>query len=598
MSKPIILLAGAVHLILVSILSGSSPAQSSAVGPQDPGNVIAGPQQTGDQRAVNPEKPKTFYESSTVLKAVTRLVVVDVVATNHKGEPLTGLTAKDFTVLENGIPQKLRFFSFQSGGSTAALQAPSPVRLPANVFTNVPDYKPEGALNVVMLDALNTSLLNQVDVQEQMLKLLAKLPTDRSMSVYVLGDKLRLLQDFTSDPALLRQTIEHWKTQPSSLLANPSGGPESELYGGRAGHVPKQFILGMISAESDVRAGYTLGALNALAHMLAGYPGRKNLIWVSETFPLYVNSDTTLSGVHPDSTKTYAQEVTKTADALMNAQVAVYPIHTRGMANIDFFKAGNNGYDAFGTSLTDYRFAGRRMQDAGANLSDNLQGAHVAMDELAERTGGRAFYNTNDFGNAVRLSMDDGSTYYTLGYYPQDKQWDGRFRKIKLKTSHPDVKLRYRLGYFAVDPSTYEKQDAGQRARDFGQSLSLDYPVSTALIFKAGVMPPSAKTHNKVAVNYLIDAHALSFQKQDDGLQHAILSGAVQVYSEKGEPVKTEATTITTALTPEVFRQVMQNNLPFQMSFDLPPGKYLLRLGVRDDRTGLTGSANATVVVN
>jgi VWFA-related protein len=213
----------------------------------------------------------------------------------------------------------------------------------------------------------------------------------------------------------------------------------------------------MISSESDVRAGYTLSALSALAHTLAGYPGRKNLIWVSETFPLYVNSDTTISAVRPDSTRTYDLEVSKTADALMNAQVAVYPIHTRGMTNIDYFKAGNNGYDAFGTSLINYRFNGLRMQEAGSNLSDNLQSAHVAIDELAERTGGRAFYNTNDFGNAVRLSMDDGSTYYTLGYYPQNKHWDGKFRKIQLKTNHPGAKLRYRFGYFAVDPSSYEK---------------------------------------------------------------------------------------------------------------------------------------------
>jgi VWFA-related protein len=580
------------------ILWGSSPARSATVNLQEPGSVTTGSQQTGDQKTVSPEKSKAVYESSTVLKAVTRLVVVDVIATNHKGEPLTGLTAKDFTLLENGTPQQLRFFSFQSGASMAERTAPSSATQPTNIFTNIPEHTTGSALNVVLLDALNTSLLNQVDVQQQMLKLLAKLPNDRPMAVYVLGDKLRLLQDFTSDPALLQQTIEHWKTQASALLANPSGGPESELYGGRAGHVPKQFILGMISSESDVRAGYTLGALSALAHTLAGYPGRKNLIWVSETFPLYVNSDTTLSAVRPDSTRTYDLEVSKTADALMNAQVAVYPIHTRGMTNIDYFKAGNNGYDAFGTSLINYRFNGLRMQEAGSNLSDNLQSAHVAIDELAERTGGRAFYNTNDFGNAVRLSMDDGSTYYTLGYYPQNKHWDGKFRKVQLKTNHPGAKLRYRFGYFAVDPSSYEKQGPGERARDFGQAMNLDYPVSTALIFKVGVMPPSAKTHNRVAVNYLVDAHAISFERQEDGLQHAILSGAVQVYSEKGEPVKTEATTITAALTPEAFRQVMQNNLPFQMLFDLPPGRYVLRLGVRDDRTGLIGSTNGTVVVN
>jgi VWFA-related protein len=588
--------ASLASLILALVPWAYSQAQSgTAVQPAAEQKASAS-QEHSEKKTELQETPKTIYESATVLKAITRLVVVDVVATNSKGEPITDLTANDFTVLENGTPQQLRFFSFQSGGNAVAFQPSPSRRLPTNVFTNVPDYKPTGALNVILLDALNTSLLHQVDVQEQMVKLLEKLPSDRPMAVYALGEKLQLLQDFTSDPALLQKSIEQYKGRSSSLLANPSGGPESELYGGRSGGISKVFVLGMISAQSDVRAFNTMDALNSLARTLAAYPGRKNLIWVSETFPLYVNSDTTISGVHADSIRNYDLEVAKTADALMNAQVAVYSIHTRGMTGIDFFKAGNNGFDAFGHLLTFYMTAGPIMQQASSDLSDNLLAAHTAMDDLAERTGGKAFYNTNDFGKAVRSSMDDGSTYYTLGYYPKDKQWNGKFRKLKLKVAHSNAKLRYRLGYFAIDPST-GKKDPGQGARDFSQALSLDYPVSTAVLFEAGVVPPSAKTHNKILVNYLIDAHAISFQKEKDGLQHALLDCAAQIYSEKGAPLKTEATSITAALTPEIFRQVMQNNLPCQVTFDLPPGKYTLRLGIRDNHTGLVGSVNAQIAV-
>jgi VWFA-related protein len=588
MSKPIIRFATLLSFILIAILSGSSPAQSGT-----------------DQKTASQEKPGTVYESATVLKAVSRLVVVDVVVTNKKGEPITGLAAKDFTLMEDGAPQSVRFFSFQGDGNSAqagnSAPPPGPPRkLPSNVVTNIPDYKPGSAMNVILLDALNSDLANQASMREQLIKFIATVPADRPTAIYALGKKLWLLQDFTSDPNVLQTVIRNYKGGISDLLANPTGAPPSDPLGMR--FMPefvrlrvKQFLKETISTETDLRVNATMEALIALARTLAAYPGRKNLIWLSEAFPLVIEPDSTVAGrIHTGNVeRNYDVQIARTADALMNAQIALYPIDIRGIASSDVFKA-NMGVNNYGESF----ISGAGTQRESREFSDELQAAHSTMTDLAERTGGKAFYDTNDFGKAVRSSMDDGSTYYTLSYYPSDKNWNGKFRKIKLRVKLADAKLRYRLGYFAIDPSIYQERSAALRAQDFGQTLSLDYPVSTALIFKAGVMPPSAKTHDKVAVNYVVDAHAISFQKQEDGLQHAILSGAVQVYSEKGEPVKTEATTITTALTPEVFRQVMQHNLPFQMSFDLPPGKYLLRLGIRDDRTGLTGSANATVVVN
>ena len=168
------------------------------------------------------QENRTVYESSTVLKAVTRLVVVDVIATNHKGQPLGSLTAKDFTLLEDGKPQQLRFFSLQSGAAApAAATAPQSQSAAINIVTNVPQRTSGSALNIVLLDALNSSLVNQLDVQQQISKTLASLSGDRPMAVYVLGSKLALLQDFTNDPALLRQAIcpsGRINTAPSSSI--------------------------------------------------------------------------------------------------------------------------------------------------------------------------------------------------------------------------------------------------------------------------------------------------------------------------------------------------------------------------------------------
>jgi hypothetical protein len=122
-----------------------------------------------------------------VLKVKTRLVIVDVVARNSKGEPITDLKADDFTVIEDDKPQHISTFNFQQPDSKArASQAPV---LPPDTFNNLPRYKPNGALNVLLLDALNTSMPNQAYAREAMIKLLEKLPQGQPMAVYLLGNR-------------------------------------------------------------------------------------------------------------------------------------------------------------------------------------------------------------------------------------------------------------------------------------------------------------------------------------------------------------------------------------------------------------------------
>ena len=117
--------------------------------------------------------------------------------------------------------------------------------------------------------------------------------------------------------------------------------------------------------------------------------------------------------------------------------------------------------------------------------SDDRMAAHSTMNDLADRTGGRAFYNRNDLDGAVRDSITDGSTYYTLGYYPENKDWNGGFRNIQVKLRRGSVKLRYRIGYFAVDTATFAKLNPKRQDEDFDEALSLNVPVSTALPFQA-----------------------------------------------------------------------------------------------------------------
>ena len=587
-SVPIVI----VLLTAFAVHSQQSPAPSPS---PEPAKQPAPPAQ---------QSKRTVYETATVLKTTTRLVVVDVVVTDHKDDAVTDLKREDFTILEDGGEQRIAAFSFQQplqASATASANTPE-AKLPDNVFTNTPRYNPSSALNVILLDALNTTAPHQAYARQQMIKFLEKMPEGRPVAIYTLGSKLTLLQDFTTDPAALKEVIKKVKGGISPLLDNPTGGEDAQILPAGAvdsGLISQDMLQSVmrfeqerVAFQTDIRVAYTLNALNSISRSLAGYPGRKNLIWVSEAFPFSIDPNAELTSDVFAGTRSYAGEVATTADSLIDAQVAIYPVDARALEGYSVFSAANSGTDKFGRSMARNP---TRMGTAMSAESAAWQNAHATMQDMAQRTGGKAFYNRNDLDRAIGKSMEDGSTYYTLAYYPENKDWNGKFRKIQVKVNRSGLKLRHRLGYYAVDPKVLAESNRKGQAQEFAQALSLDSPSATGLRFWAGVVPPSDKAQ-ELRVNFLVDANAISFERQADGTQHAEVDCAVQAYA-KGKLVKTEASTISARLSPATFDKTRQQGFPCQRAIDLPPGTYFLRLGVRDDRTGLIGTTTARATI-
>ena len=545
-------------------------------------------------------------ESAAVLKVTTRLVIVDVVATDSKGAPVTDLKQDEFRVLEEGKPEQLRVFNFQPALAGPALQPAQPAlaatSLPPNVVTNVRHFRDSGPLNVLLLDGLNTRANNQQYVKTQLLEFLRKLPSDQPLAIYILGTRLQLLQDFTSDPAILKSVIQHLKDPHSPLMDNAAGGPVKFWFEGlplppEVKRRALEFQQETESNQVDQRVAITIAALNSLARALAGYPGRKNLIWVSENIPISIVPNKAPDGESAErARRTYQQVMADTANVLTDAQIAVYTVDARALVNSDVFNPAAE-YDERGDRNGS---GGAQMARAMDDTANELMAAHGAMEEISEYTGGRAFYNRNDIGNTVGESINDGSTYYTLGYYPENKSWDGRFRKISVKTTRQGVKLRYRLGYFAQAPRDYTKESPQRRDSEFNLTLNLDVPVATSLRFVAGILQPSPKTENKTVVNFSIDAQELLFSTSSNGNRSASVQCAVRVFPVKkpGQPLLTEADNVSADLPPESYNKVMKSGLPCRTTMDIPAGEYLLRMGVRDIHTGLIGNANAQIVIS
>lgn len=558
----------------------------------------ASPQQGQSTSASAPAQasPANAPAQQPALRITTRMVVVDVVATDSKDLPIKDLKADDFTVQEEGREQAVRAFSFhqtEQEPASASAQASAFVnpKLPPGYFSNAPSYKSNGALNVLLLDALNSTLLNQASIRDGMIKLIEKLPAGQPIAIYLLGNKLTLVQDFTSDPEVLRKAIAGVKRQGSKLLDNTAGTTRFDEM-----RVPRlrleEFHDQHIAAEADFRVRFTLDALNSLGRYLAGYPGRKNLVWVSETFPFSI----VLDDIASQNNRDFSRDIASTGSLLSNAQVAIYPVDAKALGGNSDFGVGNDPIPIGNHATISTTLDGEAGKVMNREAEDRMA-SRSTMNDLAEKTGGKAYYNTNNIEGAVRRSMEDGSTYYTLGYYPENKTWDGKFRRLTIKVARPGVKLHYRAGYYALEPESYARLDQAEKTNELAKAMSLNFPASTALLFQAMVVPPSSATGNKVMVNYAVDPRGLTFDLGNDGLQHASVDCAVIAYSANGEAVKSLSNTMIAALKPEEYQRVQQKSFPCRQTFDLAPGEYLFRLGVRDGHTGTLGTLNAPVTI-
>lgn len=506
------------------------------------------------QNASESEQSKDEQKSPEyVYRTTTRLVILDIVATDSKGNIVSDLKPEEIEILDNGKEQRKVDFSFiHPNAEKAATQVQ--MHLPPDVYTNARQYQDNSSYNIILFDVLNSSFTSMAYAHDEIMKYLDNTPPNQPTAIYALGNKLWLLHDFTTDHQALKEVIRKFKGQGSQMVT----GEDAE------GHKRKSTFQ---TAGAD-HVWTTLDAFKAIARIMGVYKGRKNLIWVSESFVVDTMPDIqTARG--PLFMTEYSRQVEEMSDALMEAQIAIYPIDPAGLTG-----------EAFRPILSNFS-------------------SHSSLREMAAKTGGKAFTNRNDLDVGIRDSIDDGSSYYTTSYHPTNKTWDGKLRKIEVKSTRPGVTLRYREGYYAVDPSILpgNQKQAKQTSMDFAEALDPDMPPSTGVLFQAQVVPPSEKTQNKVLVNFALDPHMITFQKQPDGKQHAEVSCVAWAFPVKGKPLGSGGGTVKANVDDATLNKIMQSAFPCRQSLTLEPGNYELTLGVIDQLTRKMGTLTAWVTV-
>jgi VWFA-related protein len=589
--------------------------------------------------AANPTGSANAEAPALTIRTTTQVVALDVVVTDSKGHVVRGLQQGDFTVAEDGKPQTVRYFREFAGAQPAAPAQPPPKEtLPPNIFSNHSQPAESGAVTVVLLDLLNTPLADQALAQAELVRFLKSKQKDSQFALCTLGNRLQMIQGFTPEGSVLLAAA---KGKKGSARHRPLQDPDTVLPTTLEAATATAKILPALDffvqsvelqqsearlIDADQRMSVTVDAFAHLARYLSGIPGRKNLVWLSGSF---------LLGIYPDSSgqnpfiqaRSYSDNLKRVANLLAEAHVAVYPVDVKGLETDPLFTAASNDTLA-PISMQDSTPIGPAhggvIPFAGANLSANTavsitvmqqqaeqfglsqMDEHATMDQLAVQTGGQAFYNTNGIAQAIHTATEQGANYYAFSYTPQNKKYDGAFRKVKVVLAGKKYHLAYRSGYYAVDPYAPAKPSKDLTSSLARAAMQQGSPQSRQIVFGARVVPvgkpravrgapttprkPSKKRKDneslvdmqQYAIDYAVTFGDLHFYPTPDGSYHDTLNFMVTAFNDDGGLTASQISQTVADLKPEVFRDIMLGGVRLHQEIDVPVKSVTMRLGIED----------------
>jgi VWFA-related protein len=527
--------------------------------------------------------------------------VLNVVVEDQDGHPVRGLKAQNFRVTEGGEPRTIaRLEEFSSQDVPA--KAPTLPSLPPGTFTNYTPFAPGETLNILLIDALNTPLKGEGFIRSQLLQYVRHANPNTRIAIFGLANHLILLQGYTSDPSALRDVLERKLIARVPAVVDPSGSSTAASPGmkGSASSISlaanlRAFEGSFDRLETDFRVPLTLDAFNTLAHTLAAFPGRKNLIWFSASFPFNLVPDPLVE--HPFRVADAEEaELRETVALLAKAQVAVYPVDARNLMNQPSGKSAPAGQT--------------RAYELG-KTAQSPTAEHAMMDAIAVSTGGRAFGDATSLADAVHSAIAAGSNYYSLTYSPAGSEKENSYRPVQVDVIGVDaghLQLFYRRGDLDDGSTTSPAQD---RAAAYAHAaMRRGSPEPEDLLFRVRVLPAAATTDTVLApdnqldpdlpangpfrrydVDFLSLPSQVIFTEQLDGNRVAKVDFLAYVYDIEGNLLDTTGQTLTIQPKTNDEARLARSFIHCHLEVSVPDYvETFLRIGMRDATSNRLGA--------
>ncbi len=505
------------------------------------------------------------------LKVQTDLVLTDVVVRDRKtGQPVKGLTRDDFTILENGKPQRLVSFDPQDVDRALAIpdtvavtgRAGAAAALGASAEQQAAQLR-DHRLIVLFFDTTSLQPDDLARSQQAARDYINKtMQAADLVSVVSLGGTLSLDQDFTADKQLLLRAV-----------AKYSGGSSNDFaLAGTSSSNQVEDTTGFTADNTDyndLNTDRELFAIQSIAKALGPLNQKKSLLYFS-------------GGLQRDGVENQAS-LRATVNTAVKNNLSIYSVDARGLEAVSPLGDATQGSLRGNVAYTGA--AAQNNQDANFNTQETLA-------TLSSDTGGKAFFDNNDFAPAFQQVQDDTASYYVLGFRSTDTLRDGRFRKLEIRVNRADVKLSYRPGYFA--PADFQHSNGEQRERDLETALNTDLPATDLPVYLQPFFFRDAADKYAVPIALLIPGSQIPF-KQGGDRDKATLDVIGNIKDSAGRVLEQARDTVKLAVAQG--EQVRAKNIQYATAFTLPAGKYHVKFVVRENETGKLGSFETDITV-
>ncbi|WP_114210535.1 VWA domain-containing protein [Acidisarcina polymorpha] len=531
--------------------------------------VAQGPPPTPDGPPPSDAQPNN---GSFTLKINSDLVLTNVVVRDKKtGEVVRGLTQNDFTILENGKPQKISTFDFESVDQATPLNEATVSGMTGSRgkdALNKPIVVSGGQLRnhrlIVFFFDLTSMQPEDIDRSVEAAKNYVNKqmqPADL-VAVVSLNTSLSLDQDFTANKAALLHAVGQYNGSEGQGFA-PGATTTTNTVEDSTAYTADE------TEYNDINTDRELFAISTISKSLAYIGEKKSLLYFS-------------GGISRDGIENQAS-LRNAVNAAVRANLSIYSVDTRGLQAISPLGDATTG-SLRGTGA----FNGSALQN---NLDSNFNSQEV-MSTLSTDTGGKAFFDSNDFAPAFQRLQQDTSAYYTIGFRSSDPRRDGRYRKLTVKINRNDVKLDYRQGYYA--PADFKHSTNEDRERELDEELASQLPATDVAVYLQALYFRVDETHFFVPVSIVVPGSQIPFTKGGDR-DKATLDIIGVVRDAAGRDIGDARQTVKLAI--DQAQQVSRKNIQYSTGFNLPIGKYHLKFVVRENETGKMGSFETDINV-
>ena len=515
---------------------------------------------------------------TTVIKASTQLVVETVGVKDKKGTPREGLTAKDFTITENGTPQAISFCEHQEmPETTGAAPAAQPGHEDVKVYYRLGRTRlsTESPGNIRYKDRRLLALyfdMSAMPPEDQMRALGAAkkfirtqmTEADRVSILRYSGGAVDVLQDFTDDHSRLLSIIETLIVGEGQGFGDSSGDASTPDTGAAFGQDDSEFNIFNTDRQ--------LAALQTAAKMLGQLSEKKSLI--------YFASGLRLNGVDNQA------QLHATIDAAIRAGVSFWPIDARGLvaqAPLGDATQGSPGN------------IGMYSGTAALALTTRFQQSQDTLYALAGDTGGKALLDYNDLTKGIVQAQQAVSSYYILGYYTSNSAEDGKFRRIKI-TLNGDLSasLDYRQGYYAN--KQFGKFNAADKERQLEDALMLEDPITELTIAMEVDYFQLNRAEYFVPIVVKIPGRELALAKRG-GAEHTLIDFIGEIKDNYGMTITNVRDKVNIKLSDATANELAKRPIEYDTGFTVLPGKYSIKFLARDDETGRIGTYQSTFVI-